>query len=36
VSMSNHSGASTGRRAANRASITRDAAVAARARQLGR
>lgn len=36
VSMSNHSGASAGRRAANRASITRDAAVAGRARQLGR
>lgn len=36
VSMSNHWGASAGRQAANRASITRDAAIAGTARRLGR
>jgi hypothetical protein len=36
VSMSNYSGASAGRQAANRASITRDSAIAGGARRLGR
>lgn len=36
VSMSNYSGASAGRQAANRASITRDAAIAGNARRIGR